>query len=100
MGLIITSEIQTNMGAVSDAYLNITKYVISKSGSADIWISAYPSKESRDENENITLDSYQVFRRLGISELAGLETESIYKFAYSKLKEKLEEKGLTVIDDI
>ena len=100
MGLIITSEIQTNMGAVSDAYLNINRYSMRKGSSADIWISTYLNKESRDESELNKVDSYQVYSRLGISELAGLETESIYQFAYSKLKEKLEEKGLTVIDDI
>ena len=71
-----------------------------KGSSADIWISTYLNKESRDESELNKVDSYQVLNRLGISEIEGLETESIYQFTYSKLKEALEGKGLTVIDDI
>tara|TARA_R110002074_G_scaffold33472_11_gene93213 strand:+ start:595 stop:897 length:303 start_codon:yes stop_codon:yes gene_type:complete len=100
MGLIITSEIQTSRGATSEAYLNINRYSMRKGRPADIWISTYLNKESRDESELNKVDSYQVYSRLGISELTDLETESIYQFAYSKLKEVLEEKGLTVIDDI
>jgi len=100
MGLIITSEIQTSGGATSEAYLNVSKYTLNKGKAIDAWISLYFNKADRDENERKTVESYEVYSRLGISELTDLETKSIYQFTYAELKEKLEEKGLTVIDDI
>lgn len=100
MGLIITSEIQTGGGATSEAYVNIRKYTLNKGKAVDAWISLYLSKADRDESELNKVDSYQVYSRLGISELTDLETKSIYQFAYAELKDRLEEKGLTVIDDI
>lgn len=104
MALKITSEIATSAGLTSEAYLNIEKLTFIKEKAVDVWINLYLNETIRESYPKQTTDSSQVPVRFGISNegdpsnLASLDTETIYQFAYSYIKNYLEEKGLTVED--
>ncbi len=106
MGLKITSEIATNGGVTSEAYLNIAKLTFSKGQAADVWVNLYLSEAARDEHAENTVSSMLVPRRFGINDkgspsaLSLFSSETLYQVAYDEIKMILEERGLTVIDVI
>ena len=106
MALIITSEIATDGGVTSEAYLNIQKVSFTKDKAIDVWVNLYLSQNSREENPGSTVKSNQVYSRFGMgntgspSALELLGHETLYEVAYSEIKSILESKGLTVEDTI
>lgn len=107
MGLIITSEIFSDGGNTSEAYVNIRKYNLIKDTGLGTTLNLYLNKESRENDPSDTVESKSVPNSFGISADAEspsdfilLNDETIYKFTYGKLKEYLESKGLTVEDDL
>ena len=106
MALIITSEIATNGGVTSEAYLNIAKLTFSKDRSADVWVNLYLNETAREEQEKVTVSSMQIPRRFGINDkgspsaLSLFSSETLYQVAYDEIKMVLEDRGLTVIDAI
>ena len=121
MGLIIKDEIKSNGGNTTEAYIRIFNYTYYKGNSLGVSAHLYLNKGERDANENDMIISKDIqignfyfpgAKSLGsaspeekrtieiIEDFEGLNTQSIYEFAYAKLKEKLQEKGWTVEDDL
>ena len=103
MGLKVTSEIYTDGGVTSEAYLNISKVVLSKDNELSIFVTTYLSLQERQANIANTVRSKQIYSRLGVSDFGSpsiLENMSIYAAAYSLLKDRLELDGLVVLDEI
>jgi hypothetical protein len=99
MGLIITSTIDTDAGSTSTAYINILKFDIAKESGARVFVNLYLSQAARDANSQDTISSRSILRRFGVSS-EDLDLSNIYASLYAKLKTKLEDSGLTVIDEI
>ena len=106
MALKITSEIATNGGVTSEAYLNIEKLTFRKNSSADVWVNLYLNQDTRENNPNAKVISNQVPIRFGIKDMGSpspvslFSTDTLYQVAYDEIKMILEERGLTVIDVI
>ena len=102
MGLIITSDLSTSGGNTSEAYVNIKKYTLSKGEVTgfDVWLNLYVNKAASMSTPMETVTSNLVYFRVGTIDVTDLNLETIYAFAYSIVKEKLEANGLVVIDDI
>lgn len=112
MGLKITNEISTNKGVTNEAYINIAKQSFRKADgnllkhdSFDINLNVYINEETRISNPLDTCDSAAIPKYLGYSDvgspgqLYGLRgDENAFAFAYTLIKESLEEKGFTVVD--
>jgi hypothetical protein len=99
MGLIITNNINTDSGSTSESYINISKFEVTKDGDTQVFLNLYLNKIARDANSLDTVTSRAVIRRFGISQV-DLDVSNIYVSLYAKLKTKLEDAGLTVIDEI
>lgn len=99
MGLIITTEINTDSGSTSNAYINLAKFNVIKGGGVRAFVNLYLNKEVRDINDKDTALSKDVTNRFGIGS-EELDSSDIYSSLYAKLKSILEEAGLTVEDDI
>lgn len=99
MGLIITNEISTDAGSTSEAYINISKFEIKNGAGASAFVNLYINQADRDANSQDTVSSRSILRRFGVS-FEDLDLSNIYASLYAKLKTKLEDSGLTVIDEI
>jgi hypothetical protein len=106
MGLKITTQIYTNVGPSSEAYVNIESIEVKKSQGIIVKLNNYLSKELRESDPSSKIVSTKLYDRVFIAvepestELAGLEANPIHSFVYSKIKEKLIALELTVEDDI
>jgi len=103
MALIINDQIFTDGGSTSNAYLNIQRVDMIKDGGLSIFLNLYVNEAARQANVHDVVKSRQVYSRIGLSMdevSANLTSDSIYTVAYSKVKEKLEANGLTVLDHI
>jgi hypothetical protein len=101
MGLKITSEIYTDGGTTSDAYVNIETVKVSKSGTINAFLNLYLNEEARLADPTKTVTSQQVYSRVGKTDDSAFTlTGNVYEVAYALTKEKLEAFGLTVIDSI
>jgi hypothetical protein len=100
MGLKITSEIHTNKGVTSEMYLNIENIMLSKSNNnTSVILNKYLNKEDRDANQFDRCETYDIQNILMLNLKTGdLSSVFIYQLAYTKIKEWLESKGLTVED--
>ena len=99
MGLIITSEINTDSGITSEAYLNISKFEVFKDGGAKASFKLYLNKTTRDNDPSDTASSKIIFTKFKVMS-EDLDISAIYPSLYSRLKSLLELDGLTVEDDI
>jgi hypothetical protein len=99
MGLTLTTEINTDGGVTSTAYINILKFDIAKESGARVFVNLYLNQAARDANSQDTVSSKIILRRFGVSS-EDLDLPNIYASLYAKLKTKLEDSGLTVIDEI
>jgi len=113
MGLIIKSEINTDRGTTSQAYLNIKKITFRKGGGVmitsdaiDIDVNLYVDYSNRESDPASTASSQNIPRYFGaidagspgdLSDLKG--SLNVFEFAYSKVKEELERRGLEVERD-
>lgn len=103
MALIINDQISTDGGSTSEAYLNIQKIEIVKGSGLSVSLNLYLNEAARQANSDDRVSSRQVYSKVGIAteEVAtDLNSESIYTVAYSKIKAKLEEGGLSVSDSL
>lgn len=101
MGLKITSEIYTDGGTTSDAYVNIEAVKVSKSGTINAFLNLYLNEEARLADPTKTVTSQQVYSRVGKVEDPSIAVSgNAYEVAYAIAKEKLKAFGLTVIDSI
>jgi hypothetical protein len=99
MGLIITTEITTDSGTTSSAYINVDRIDISKERDTKVFLNLYLSKQAREDNYKETALSKSVIKMFKIKP-DELDLSAIYSDVYMKLKAILEESGLTVEDDI
>jgi hypothetical protein len=99
MGLIITSEINTDGGSTQSAYINISKFDFIKNRGARVSTNLYLNKEARDANELDTISSKTIAQRFGVDR-EELISDSLYSSIYAKIRLTLEQAGLTVEDDI
>ena len=99
MGLIITSEINTDSGVTSEAYVNISKFEVFKDGGARVSFKLYLNKTVRDTNPSDTSSSKIIFTKFKVMN-EDLDISAIYPSIYTRLKTLLESEGLTVTDDI
>jgi hypothetical protein len=99
MGLKITNEISTNKGVTPEMYVNIENISLSKNHKNSIMINKYLNKAARDANQNDICQCFE-FTNLFILDLDVQELSSnyLYDLGYTKLKEILISKGLTVED--
>ena len=112
MGLTITSEINTDAGTTTSAYLNITECVYRKNngytgdGSLDITTNLYLDEAARISEPSIVVSSAGIYKYFGYTGgspdvLTGLkDTDNLFEFAYSQIKETLENLGFTVEDAV
>jgi hypothetical protein len=100
MGLKITSEIHTNKGVTSEMYLNIENIILSKfNNNRSIMVNKYLNKDARDANHFDKCESYEIPNVLNLNlDINELSSVYVYELAYTKIKEELESKGLTVED--
>jgi hypothetical protein len=118
MALKITNEIATSVGMTSEAYLNIESFSYKKSkgvmnipgvdsDSMSVKVNLYLNKEERLSSPGKTAVSSNVPRYFGfadqespspISELKG--SANLFEVAYAQIKQYLEDKGLTVVDEL
>jgi hypothetical protein len=100
MGLKITNEIHTNKGVTSEMYLNIENIILNKfNTNTSIMVNKYLNKDARDANTFDRCESYDIPNMLMLNlDMNDLSTVYIYQLAYTKIKEELESKGLTVED--
>lgn len=99
MGLIITSEINTDSGVTSEAYVNISKFEVFKDGGAKASFKLYLNKTVRDTDPSDTSSSKIIFTKFKVMN-EDLDISTIYPSIYTRLKTLLESEGLTVTDDI
>lgn len=99
MGLIITTEINTDGGSTSTAYLNITKFDFIKGRGSRVTTNLYLNKEAREANEQDTISSKVIAQRFGVG-LDELNPASLYSSIYANIRLTLETAGFTVEDDI
>jgi hypothetical protein len=99
MGLIITSEINTDGGSTQSAYINISKFDLTKGGDTRAHVNLYLNKEAREANDKDTVSCRTIVKRFGVV-TEELDPAAIYTGIYSKLRLILEEAGFTVEDDI
>lgn len=99
MGLIITTEINTDGGSTSSAYLNILNFDFTKNLGARVMIRLYLNKAAREANELDTVSSKVIAQRFGVG-AEELNPESMYSSIYAKIRLTLEAAGFTVEDDI
>jgi hypothetical protein len=99
MGLIITSEINTDSGITSEAYINISKFEVFKEGGAKASFKLYLNKTIRDTDPSDTVSSKAIFTKFKVMN-EDLDISAIYPSIYARLKTLLESDGLTVTDDI
>lgn len=112
MALKITTQIGTDKGITSEAYVRITDYQISKYGYANFRVELFQSKEDSTSNDLATFPNVlsgtarnqQIGESLHVSltkevteeqavktvlDLSPLENGTVFAFGYAKLKEKL-----------
>lgn len=113
MGLILNTQISTGMGSSNEAYLNIKKITFRKKDdvlipmdSIDIEVNLYLNKETRDLTPSKVTNSYSIPRYFGAAdigspgELSDLKgNNNLFEFAYSVIKNKLEDKGISSSED-
>lgn len=106
MGLKITTELYTDAGPSTESYVNIESIEIKKDRGLQISLNSYLNREARDLDPNITVTCKKLYARIFVPiesdspEFEEISTTSIYSFAYSKVKAKLEESELSVEDDV
>lgn len=106
MGLKITTEIYTDAGASSEAYVNIEAINFEKGRGLSVKLNNYLNKEAKDLNPNDKIICRKLFASVfiqvenGSPEFENLVSTSIYALAYNKVKERLIENGLSVEDDL
>jgi hypothetical protein len=106
MGLTITTQIYTNAGPSSEAYINIESIEVKKNQGIIVKLNNYLSKELRELDPSSKIVSAALYDRVFIpiepesTELAELDTNPIHAFAYSKVKNKLIADSLSVVDDL
>ena len=97
MGLKITNEIYTNKGLTSEMYVNIENIILNKNNHGSMIINKYVNKAARDANQFDTCQSFDIQNSLVLNlPVSGLSSTYVYDLAYTKVKEELESKGLTV----
>lgn len=101
MALKITTQIGTDRGITSEAYIRISNYNISKYGGVSLGIEIYMSQDSvPTETSTInqgTCKNTQIGELLHVSlitsphvvDLTPIIEQSVFAFGYGKLKEKL-----------
>lgn len=99
MGLIITSEINTDSGTTSNAYVNLSRFDVMKDTGANAFVNLYLNKEARDIDAGNTCSSKVIVKRFGIN-AEELDSSAIYNSLYARLRFILEEVGFIVEDDI
>lgn len=99
MGLIIISEINTDSGTTSNAYVNLSRFDVIKGIGANIFVNLFLNKETRDLNSRNTCSSKVIPKRFGIT-AEELDSSAIYNSLYARLRLILEESGFIVEDDI
>ena len=99
MGLIITTEINTNGGSTTAAYLNITKFDFTKNLGARVITNLYLNKTARDIDALDIVLSKQIAQRFGVG-AEELNSDTMYSSMYAKIRLTLETAGFTVEDDI
>jgi len=99
MGLIITTEINTNGGSTAAAYLNITQFDFTKNRGARVITKLYLNKTARDTDELDIVLSKSIAQRFGVG-AEELNSETMYQSMYAKIRLTLEGAGFTVEDDI
>ena len=99
MGLIITTEINTNGGSTSTGYLNISNFKVTKDSDTLVFLKLYLSKSARDADARDTVSSQVILKRFGVSQ-EDFDTENVYNSLYTRLRTILEEDSFTVEDDI
>ena len=105
MALKITTEISTDRGVTSEAYVRITSYSVTKTGYANFQLQTFLSEAEATPGYVMNLDSaknYQIGETLGVSlvpvseeptlipDFTPLETVSIFDYGYAQLKVKLQ----------
>lgn len=99
MALIITTNINTDGGPTSTAYINISKFEFSKETGSSAYVNLYLNKEARGATPNDLVYSKSIPKRFGAS-IESIDTSTIYSSLYARLKTLLEDSGFTVVDDI
>lgn len=93
MGLKITTEIATDKGMTSEAYLMITEFFKTKKLNSQYPVKMYLSKAARDKDENDTCQSF-VIPKMFTPTLKSIDATNAD--IYALIKAELEAKGLTV----
>ena len=99
MGLIITTEINTDGGSTTSAYLNIIKFDFTKNLGVRAMTQLYLTKASREADDRDTVLSKAIAQRFGVG-ADDLNPEAMYQSMYAKIRLTLEASGFTVNDDI
>lgn len=102
MALKITTQISTDRGLTSEAYVRIISYTVSKTGNVTFSLQTFLSEEDITPGHLMYVDTarnYQIGDSLVINlidpvtmipDFTELESVSIFAYGYAKLKEKLQ----------
>jgi len=106
MGLKITDTLYTDAGASAEVYININSIRVDRNTGINVRLNNYLNRAAKENSERDTITCRQLYASMKLvfdnssPEFTDMTSASIYEFAYTKLKEKLIESGLSVEDDI
>jgi hypothetical protein len=106
MGLKITDTLYTDAGASNEVYINIKSIDVKRNYGISVYLNNYLSRAAKENNERDIIICRQLYSSIGFAfdnsspDFTSMTSASIYAFAYTKVKEKLIENGLSVEDDI
>lgn len=101
MGLKITTQIETNKGNTSEAYVRIISYFVNKYGSVSFFTETYLNHDDSQgdysttqgkiaKNDTIKETFYITLKNeQGDVDLSEIISQNIFTYGYSKLKERL-----------
>lgn len=106
MGLKITDTLYTDAGASNEVYININSIRVDRNYGINVRLNNYLNRSAKENSERDTIACRQLYRSMTFvfdnssPDFTNMASASIYAFAYTKVKEKLIENGLSVEDDI
>jgi hypothetical protein len=106
MGLKITDTLYTDAGASNEVYININSIRVDRNYGINVRLNNYLNRAAKENSERDTIACRQLYGSMTFvfdnssPDFTNMTSASIYEFAYTKVKERLIENGLTVEDDI
>jgi hypothetical protein len=97
MGLKIATEIETDKGVTSEAYVRICGYIVSKYSNVVLMLEVFNAQSDLEDKTTATEISEVIAKCEAIGQtiyipsidIATLENVSIFAYGYEKLKDKL-----------